>query len=294
MPSAETWTIGRLLNWTQGYLKDRGADTPRLDAELLLASALGCPRIDLYTRYADEPSEPSRQAFRELVRRRAEGMPVAYLLGRREFYSLDFLVTPDVLIPRPETELLLVSLLDLAKKHFAAQEGLRVADIGTGSGILAVCVAKYLKGAKVSAVDISAAALEVARRNASTHGVAERIDFLLGDLLEAVPAESRFDLIASNPPYVSESEALVLPKDVRDFEPRVALVAGPTGTEVIARIVSQAITRLAPRGWLLLEISPMIEPAVRDLFAAQGRFELLPTVTDFAGLPRVVCGRLQS
>src|SRR6185503_13086817 len=141
MQQTEAWTIGRLLQWTTDYLKKHGADSPRLDAEVLLAEARGCQRIQLYTAFEEQPAEEVRTAFRELVRRRAEGMPVAYLVGRREFYSLSFQVTPDVLIPRPETEFLLISLLDLA----AGKPDESIVDVGTGSGILAVCAEKKLQ-----------------------------------------------------------------------------------------------------------------------------------------------------
>src|SRR5215218_5073932 len=145
MPSTdEPWTIGRLLTWTVEYLGKHGADNPRLDAEVLLAEARGCKRIDLYTAYGDPATDEIRTAFRKLVRRRAEGTPVAYLVGRREFYSLDFEVNPDVLIPRPETELLVIALLDDVKKQTAGNATIQIADVGTGSGILAVCAAKYV------------------------------------------------------------------------------------------------------------------------------------------------------
>src|SRR6478609_7342153 len=157
----EPWTIGRLLSWTVEYLGKHGADNPRLDSEVLLAEARGCKRIDLYTAYGEPATDEIRTAFRELVRRRAEGTPVAYLVGRREFYSLDFQMNPDVLIPRPETELLVVALLDQVKKHPACETIVQIADVGTGSGILAVCAAKYVSNAHITAIDISPAALAV-------------------------------------------------------------------------------------------------------------------------------------
>ena len=285
MPQAEVWSVGRLLQWTTEFLKGRGSDSPRLDAEVLLAQSLGCQRIELYTSFESEPDEPARAAFRELVRRRAEGEPVAYLVGKREFYSLTFQVTPDVLIPRPETELLVVALLDLAKPP--SNRPLAVCDVGTGSGVLAVCAAKH-RDCRVTAVDVSPAALAVARANAEAHGVAERIDFLAGDLLAAVPAAARFDFVLSNPPYVSTADFARLAPTVRNFEPRVALEAGPQGTGVIARLIPQAAERLVPGGHLLLEISPMVHDAVRALVAADERLELGPTIKDLGRRPRVV------
>lgn len=287
MADEETWTVGRLLQWTVDYLRRHGSDSPRLDAEVLLAQALGCARIALYTAYDTVPGEEARSVFRDLVRRRGEGTPVAYLVGQREFYSLSFRVTPDVLIPRPETEFLVVALLDQARQRPAGQP-LDICDVGTGSGILAVCAAKYLPQCRVLALDLSPAALEVARDNAARHGVAGRIEFLQSDLFAAVPPERRFDFIVSNPPYVSRKEMDSLPRDVRAFEPGVALVAGARGTEVIEALVPQAAERLHGGGFLLIEVSPMVHQAVESLIAADSRLELRPTVKDLARLPRVV------
>jgi release factor glutamine methyltransferase len=287
MPQTEVWTVGRLLHWTTDYLKRHGSDSPRLDAEVLLAEALGCQRIDLYTAFESVPDERLRAAFRELVRRRAEGTPVAYLVGRREFYSLSFRVTPDVLIPRPETEFLVVALLDLARKRPAGAK-LGICDVGTGSGIIAVCAAKHLPNCRVTALDVSPAALEVGRRNAAEHGVAAQIELVESDLFSAVPPERRFDFVVSNPPYVSEAEMESLPPDVRQSEPREALLAGPSGMEVIRLLVPQAAERLVPGGHLLMEISPLRHEAVQALLASDGRFQAGPTIKDLARLPRVV------
>jgi release factor glutamine methyltransferase len=288
--SSVPWTIGRLLQWTTEYLKNHGSGSPRLDAEVLLAEVLHCPRIKLYADFDAEPAEPVRAAYRELVRRRAEGAPVAYLVGHREFYSLEFEVTSDVLIPRPETELLVVALLDAAKT-FPPDKSPEVLDVGTGSGILAICAAKHLPRCHVTAVDVSPAALKVAARNAEKHGVAEKIEFLESDLLAGVPAERRFDFLLSNPPYVAAGEWPALPPDVRNYEPKTALLAGPRGTEVIERLLPQTVARLNPGGFLLMEISPQIHVAVGALVQAQAGLELLPTIKDLARLPRVVQAR---
>jgi release factor glutamine methyltransferase len=287
---AEDWTIGRLLQWTTDYLKQHGAETPRLDAEVLLAHARGCPRIALYTAFDEPAGDELRTKFRALVKERAEGKPVAYLVGHREFYSMSFRVTPDVLIPRPETELLVVRLLDVATERGAGQP-ITIGDVGTGSGIIAVVAAKRLPQAQVTAIDATRAALDVARSNAESHGVADRIKWLENDLFAAVPAEQTFDIIASNPPYVSEAEYEKLAKTVKDFEPRSSLVAGPRGTQVIDRLIPQAAERLNRGGWLLMETSPMIEPAVRTLIEAEERLMLESTVKDLAGQPRVVQAR---
>ena len=303
MSSAEPWTVGRLLKWTTDYLKEQAADSPRLDAEVLLARALGCQRIELYTRFDEAPGDEPRAAFREFVRRRAEGMPVAYLVGCREFYSLSFRVTSEVLIPRPETELLVVAALDLARGEGREDKSdvrnpipnppplaprPSIADVGTGSGCIAVCLAKHLPGCRVTAIDNSPAALAVAEENARQLGLAERIEFVESDLLAASPENRQFDLIVSNPPYVADGEWVTLARDVRDFEPRGALVAGPSGTEVIKRLIPQAAERLRGGGHLLMEIGPTIHDAVCELIVADGRFDVGPTIKDLARLPRVV------
>lgn len=289
--STEEWTIGRLLTWTADYLKKQGAESPRLDAEVLLAHARGCQRIQLYTAYGDVADDALRNLFRELVRQRAQGTPVAYLVGRREFYSLSFQVTADVLIPRPETEFAVIEVLDRIKQRAAAgaaEEAIDIVDVGTGSGAIAVSLAKHAPRARVTALDTSAAALDVARRNVAEHGVSERVTLLLSDLFDAVPSERSFDIIVSNPPYVSEVEYGELAKEVKDHEPRLALVGGPTGTEIIDRLIAQAADRLRAGGWLVFEISPMILQPVRERIAADPRWRLASVVKDLAGHARVV------
>ena len=285
---AEVWTVGRLLSWTAEYLKTRGSESPRLDAEVLLAHSLDCERIELYTRFDEEPGAEPRAAFRELVRQRAEGKPVAYLVGYREFFSLSFHVTEDVLIPRPETEHLVVAAIDLVKQVEGPAE---VCDVGTGSGVIAVCLAHQVAECRVTAVDNSAAAIEIARENASAHEVAERIEFRQGDLLTDLPAEPTFDLVLSNPPYVADGETGQMALETRRFEPRQALFAGPKGTEVIERLVPQAAERLKPGGHLLMEISPMIHDLVCEIVVGNERFEGLETIKDLAGHERVVVAR---
>ncbi len=293
MGGTESWTIGRLLEWTTRYFQEHGSTSPRLDAEILLAHSLGCARIFLYTRFDEEIAEQPRAVFRELVKKRARGVPVAYLVGYREFFSMKFAVTPAVLIPRPETEFLVVAALEAAKNRLATgnARSLRICDIGTGSGVLAVCLAKHLPQAEVTAVDISRDALEVARKNAETHGVAERIRFVESDLLSAVEADARFDIGVSNPPYVRESEMESLSPEVRDYEPRVALVSGPEGTEIIERLLDTLPERLKAEGEFFFEISPMIRDRVEGLVQNHPRWELVRIIPDLARLPRVVHAR---
>ena len=287
MTQTEPWTIGRLLTWTVDYLDQHDVESPRLDAELLLAEARHCDRIDLYTAFNSPASDETRIAFRELVRRRAEGTPVAYLVGRREFYSLGFHVTPDVLIPRPETELVVVTLLDRIKAS-QTSEPVAIADVGTGSGAIAVAVAKYFPPCHITAIDVSRAALDVAAKNVADHGVKDRVTLVQGNLLADLPADERFDYIVSNPPYVSTAELETLAPEVRNHEPHTALVAGPRGTEVIEPLVAQAAERLKPGGWLIMELSPMIAGAVEQLIAEEGGFQAIAIFKDTAGLPRVV------
>jgi release factor glutamine methyltransferase len=290
MSATEVWTIGRLLKWTADFLKQKDSASPRLDAEVLLATARNCERIELYTAFDEEPPEAIRTTFRELVRRRAEGEPVAYLVGHREFYSLTFKVTRDVLIPRPETELLVVALLDAAKQLQACKASLSIADVGTGSGIVAVCAAKNLPECSVAAVDISPKALDVARANVETHGVGDRVELIESDLFARLE-DRQFHLIASNPPYISEPEMQALRSEVAGFEPHLALCGGPTGTEIIQRLVPAAAEQLAPGGSLLLEVSPMIELQTHEIIQAHGGYETPRTLKDLAGLARVVVAK---
>lgn len=287
----DAWTVGRLLAWTTDWLGSRGSESPRLDAEVLLAHVRGCPRILLYTAFDQVVGDAERSRFRELVKRRGGGEPVAYLVGSKEFFSLDFAVSPAVLVPRPETEGLVVRALDLCKERAADLPPPRIIDVGTGSGAIAVTLAKQLPAAEIVATDISAAALAVARANAARHGVEERVTFVECDLLECPEAAGPWDIIVSNPPYVREDEFASLPDAVRLHEPRQALVGGATGVEVIRQLVSQAAQRLAAGGWLLIEIGPSTAAAAREVIASVAGLDLGSTLNDLAGLPRIVQAR---
>ncbi len=291
MSEDEPWTIGRLLKWTTDRFKQSGALNPRLDAEVLLAEARGCQRIELYTAFDESPGEEVLAPFRQLVRRRVAGEPVAYLVGRREFYSLSFEVTPDVLIPRPETELVVVELLDAAKALKVTGRPLRIIDVGTGSGVIAVCAATQIPDCEVVAIDVSAESLAVAQRNVERHGVSDRVSLRQGDLLGGLAADPPFDIVASNPPYISVPEYHDLAIDVKDYEPELALVGGESGTELIETLIQQAAGVLRTGGSLILEISPMIEQRVRQLVETSGAFEPPRAVADLAGLARVVTAR---
>jgi release factor glutamine methyltransferase len=291
----DSWTVGRLLTWTTEWLTSRGSDSPRLDAEVLLASVRGCPRIALYTAFDVPVNDDERARFRSLVKRRGEGEPVAYLVGNREFFSLSFAVSPAVLVPRPETEGLVVRVLDLHPSAEPKGPRLRIVDVGTGSGAIAVTLAatlaKRLQQAEFVATDISSAALSVARENAQRHGVADQIEFVECDLLDDPRVAGPWDVIVSNPPYIREDEFDALPRDVRLHEPRTALVAGPTGVEVIARLVAAAAQKLAPGGWLVMEVGPATASAAEAIVVAESELVLEPTLKDMAGLPRIVQAR---
>lgn len=303
MSQAETWTVRRLLEWTTSFFKEKGADSPRLEAEVLLADAMKTSRVELYVNFDSEPSDDVRANFRNLVKRRGLGEPVAYLVGKKEFYSLEFEVDSNVLIPRPETEQLVLEAVELVKKleKSAAEAGnaapiWRLCDVGTGSGCVAVALAKNLPNARLTAVDVQPGALAVAKKNAEKHDVAERIEFVESDLFAAlgsVPAEERFDAIVSNPPYVSASEYAELEPTVRDFEPKTALVGGETGTEIVARIVDAAPNYLKPGGKIYLEIGPSTAAATARLFENDPRWENVAVLRDFAQLERIVTATLK-
>ncbi|MGC1275440.1 MAG: peptide chain release factor N(5)-glutamine methyltransferase [Planctomycetaceae bacterium] len=280
--SSDDWTVKRILDWTTEHLKKHGSESARLDAEILLAHTRGCKRIELYTRYDEPLSENQRALMRDLVKRRANAEPVAYLVGHKEFYSLPFKVTRDVLIPRPETETLVLEAIELAKSSPA--DRLSLLDLCTGSGCIAVAAAKGSTKLAVSATDRSESALAVARENAERNGVA--VEFRQGDLFDALPADAMFDVILSNPPYVSDGEYEALPPDIRRHEPAAALLAGPDGLDVLRRIAAEAPVRLSADGHLLVELDPQQAEPVAELL--RPNFRDVRFVKDLAGHVRVI------
>lgn len=281
----QTWTLGTLLDWTAKHLAQKRVEHPRLDAEVLLAHAAGCKRIDLYgVRHDEEASPAVRQAYRDLIRRRLEGCPVAYLVGRKEFFGLELIVSPAVLIPRPDSELAVMESVARLKPRTEPT----VLDVGTGSGNLALAIAKHVPAARVTAIDVSAAALEVARANAAKLGLAERVRFLHGDLFAPLTEDERFDVIVSNPPYIATDDMPTLPVGVRQYEPHLALDGGPDGFTIFDRLIDQAWRHLTPGGQLIVEIgSPQEEPA-RARLAALPEYHLAPTIRDYSRHPRVL------
>lgn len=261
-------------------LTDAHVGSPRLNAEILLMFVLNCDRAYLYAHPERELTPEEDTRYREALARRGSGVPSQYITGHQEFWGLDFIVTPAVLIPRPETEHLVEAVLPLAK----ALPGPRIADVGTGSGCIAITLATELPEAEIYATDISAAALEIARANATRHEQRARIKFQETDLLRGLPF-NHFDFILSNPPYVGESEEDAVQLEVRKHEPRTAIFAGPRGTEVIERLIPEARAALRPGGRLLMEISGTIAQEVERLLRSWTEVKM---VNDLQGIPRVV------
>jgi release factor glutamine methyltransferase len=268
--------------------------SPRMNAELLLMFTLNCDRAYLYAHPERELTLEEQSRYDAALAERVRGVPAQYIIGHQEFWGMDLIVSPAVLIPRPETEHLIETVLELIRvDRTGGQEGSphtpRIVDVGTGSGCIALALAKELPGAEVHATDISAAALEIACANAARHQLESRIQFHQTDLLAGLPPA--LDVVVSNPPYVGESEEDQVQLEVRKFEPRVAVFAGPTGVEVIARLISQAQAGLCPGGWLVMEISGTIANRVRELLAGWEVIEIFP---DLRGMPRVARARKRS
>jgi len=283
-PPETQWHVLNLLNWTRGYLSRAGLDSPRLSAELLLAHCMRCDRIDLYTRHDYQPTDVELGEFRRLVLRAAAHEPVAYLIGRKEFYSLPFRVTQDVLIPRPETELLAGEAISHLRS--LGRPG-TMWDVCTGCGAVAVAVAWQLEDISVLATDVSAAAIAVAEQNAKANGVGGRVRFVRADLLDLTEdqaAPKTFDIITANPPYVADDDEVA--EEVR-YEPAVALRAGEDGLDFIRRIVAGAPAFLAAGGVLAMEFGCGQADAVRDLLVAGGRFEEPRILRDHQNIERV-------
>lgn len=287
--AGQTWTVQAVLDAAREFLQKRGIDSARLDSELLLAEALGLRRLDLYLRFDQPLSEAERAPFRELLRRRGAREPVAYILGKREFYGLDFSVGPGVLVPRPETEL----LVDLSLAHFAQNPPERFVELCLGTACVSISLLSQWPQSRAVGVDISRDALAYAQKNSINHSVINRLDFIQGDLAEALrPAtrpESAWPLILANPPYVSADEWAGLDADVRDFEPQQALVSADQGLAHSRRLALWIRDNLAPGGLALIEGADARGPALLELFRATlpAAFDLR-IVKDLAGLDRVL------
>lgn len=282
----KSWTILDLLDWTTKYFQDNSIDTPRLDAECLLAHSLNVERISLYLNFDKPIQEKERTEFRQLVSKRVtDRIPVAQLIEEKEFWSLKFKITSDVLIPRPDTEILVSVALEYLESLESQAE---VLDIGTGSGVLAVAIANERLRVQVTATDISGAALAVAEENSIRHNLTDRIRFVAGDGLEAV-SQKEFDLIVSNPPYLNSADLKMLAPEIA-HEPKIALLAGEQGTEILENIVSNANDYLKVGGCLALELGESQAEQVAVWLADEG-FEKIEFHKDLAGRRRVVSGR---
>jgi release factor glutamine methyltransferase len=257
--------------------------SPRMNAEILLMFILGCDRAYLYAHPERELTADEQARYQQALAERSRGMPAQYITGHQEFWELDFIVTPAVLIPRPETEHVIETVLPMARAVLKP----RIVDVGTGSGCIAVVLAKELPGAEIHATDVSSAALEIARANAARHQLDNRIHFRQTDLLQGL-TDLAFDIVVSNPPYVGESEEDKVQLEVRKFEPRNAVFAGPTGIEVIERLIPRARAALKPGGWLVMEISGTIEQGVRSLL---GEWSDVRITNDLQGIPRVAAAQ---
>jgi release factor glutamine methyltransferase len=276
--------LREILNSAIERLTQARVPSPRMNAELLLMFTLDCDRAYLYAHPERELTQDESARYDEALASRAEGVPAQYITGHQEFWGLDFMVSPAVLIPRPETEHVIETVLACAGR---AAGTLRIVDVGTGSGCIALALATELPKAEIYATDISSEALGVARANAARHRLESRIRFDEADLLEGVEA-SRFDFVVSNPPYVGESEEDEVQLEVRKFEPRRAVFAGHTGLEVIERLIPQAHQALTPGGWLVMEISGSIVNGVEHLL---GNWAEVRIRSDLQGIPRVAAAR---
>lgn len=281
MADGQVWTIGSILKWSEQYFGSHGAETPRLDAEVLLSYLLGQKRIFLYVHF-DQPLTAEELArYREMVKRRAAGEPVAYICGEKEFMGLTFKVTPAVLVPQPDTE----TLVEAAIERLKGKEGARIADVCTGSGAIALALAHYLPETSVAATDISADAVSIAKENAESLGLSERVEFREGDLLAPLSGEP-FDAIVSNPPYIPSAEIAGLPREVR-AEPIIALDGGADGLDFYRCLARESAALLKGGGFLAVECGDTQAGAIAEM-AKGGGFGKTEILCDLADKERVV------
>lgn len=280
-------TVHDILNESAKALEEADIPSARLDAEVLLSFCLKCDRLEFYKNPDMKISETQLCVFKNLISRRLHWEPVAYLTGHKEFWSLGLEVNKSVLIPRPDTEIIVEETLSICRQMDSSV--INILDMGTGSGAIALAIASEINNAKIMATDISPAALKQAQKNAVALGLQTKIDFRQGDLFE--PVEGAFDIIVSNPPYISRGEYETLSAGVKDYEPQTALLAGETGLEFYEKLISQAPDFIQKNGWLLLEIGAKQEPGVRAMMETTDQYENIVMRTDYAGLPRVIKAR---
>jgi release factor glutamine methyltransferase len=288
--STKIWTIKELLKVTTDYLEKKEIESPRLSAEILLAHQLEIDRIKLYLRFDQPLHEKEVSGYRSLIKRRLSREPIQYITGVQEFWSMDFRVGPQVMVPRPETELLVEHVLGLCRgKGSTGGSCVRILDLGTGCGAIAVAIARELEGAAVWASDVSQDALDMARQNAKKHEVEEKIEFVLSDLWQGFSnPELTFDVIVSNPPYIKSEAMDSLPPEVRDYEPRRALDGGAEGMFYIRDIIQEAPRHLNPGGWILLEMDPDQTKQALGLVEASNSYGRKVRFKDYSHNHRVV------
>ena len=280
-------TVRDILNEASHALETVGIPSARLDAEVLLSFVLGCDRLEFLKNPEMSISEVQFSSFRNLVARRVRWEPVAYITGRKEFWTFTLEVNKDVLIPRPDTEVIVEETLEIYRKIDSSE--INILDIGTGSGAIALALATEISNARIVATDISAAALALAKKNARALKLDNKIEFHQGNLFELI--EDVFDIIVCNPPYISAQDYEELPAGVKDYEPAIALLAGKKGTEFYEKLIYQAVEFLQKNGWLLMEIGAKQEKTVREMIEESGFYDSIEMRKDYAGLPRVMRAR---
>lgn len=281
------WSLIELLNWTADYLIEKGYEDARLNAERLLAHALGLSRIELYTNF-DRPLTPDElSAFKALFKRRLANEPLQYIIGETEFFSLPFKVTPAVLIPRPETELLVETVVAHCASHYSDEDDIQILDVGSGSGCISIALAKNIDNAVVTAVDVSHEALKIAYGNAQAHEV--EVAFHEIDALRPWPPEylNMFDIVVSNPPYVSFPEYQSLPPDIQKYEPKISLLGGNDGLDFYRKFSNILPTLLKPNAYAFFEIGERQAASVQNIYSASG-FSGIQVLDDLAGKNRAV------
>ncbi|MEW6616460.1 MAG: peptide chain release factor N(5)-glutamine methyltransferase [Thermodesulfobacteriota bacterium] len=285
----KTWTVLRLLNWTAQYFNENGIENPRLDAEVLLAHSLGTNRLSLYLNYDKPVHKGELREYKKLIKRRIRREPLQYITGYQEFWSLNLKVARGVLIPRPETEILVEEALRTFPQDKSSDKTINILELGTGSGAIAIALAKELRKGSIVATDISDIAIKTASENARFHGVEEYITFLQGSLFKPVRERAgAFNLVISNPPYIPIEDFKDLQPEVRGFEPRITLNGGKEGLRFYRQILSQAGRYLARDGWLMLELGKGQAEKVTRLIELTGEFNPASIVKDFSGIERVV------